>query len=227
MLAAAANALFPFFLIPDIPGRFRFGGLTLVGQLGIATSLLATIAVLYGIEPSLRNSHGSTRWRLKYLALGLGAIFAVRFYLLSQVLLFHLLDRQSLLIGAMSLLIGELVLAVGFLRSGALRTDLTVSRHFVYRSIVVGLCGLYLFLAGVAGWLLNALGIPEAALLGTLVVFVAVLGLWHAVSQPGDPWASILLGTLGGALALLGPGAWSVDARLFGWKRIDPRGRRP
>jgi putative PEP-CTERM system histidine kinase len=42
---------------------------------------------------------------------------------------------------------------------------------------VVGLCGLYLFLAGAAGWLLNAIGIPEAALLGTLVVFVAVMGL--------------------------------------------------
>jgi putative PEP-CTERM system histidine kinase len=41
----------------------------------------------------------------------------------------------------------------------------------------VGLCGSYLFLAGAAGWLLTALGIPEAALLGTIVVFVAVMGL--------------------------------------------------
>lgn len=52
---------------------------------------------------------------------------------------------------------------------------------------------------------------------------VAMLGLWNAASHTGDFWASIMLGTLGGALALLGPGAWSVDARLFGWKRIDGR----
>ena len=52
---------------------------------------------------------------------------------------------------------------------------------------------------------------------------VAALGLWNSVSQPGDPWANILLGALGVGLALLGPGAWSVDARLFGWKRIDIR----
>jgi hypothetical protein len=33
-------------------------------------------------------------------------------------------------------------------------------------------------------------------------------------------------GTIGAGLALLGPGAWSVDARLFGWKRIDVRDRK-
>jgi hypothetical protein len=50
---------------------------------------------------------------------------------------------------------------------------------------------------------------------------VAILALWQAFSHPENPWSCIMLGTLGAALALLGPGGWSVDARLFGWKRID------
>ena len=50
---------------------------------------------------------------------------------------------------------------------------------------------------------------------------VALIELWQALSQPVDLWTRILLGTLGAALAMIGPGAWSVDARLFGWKRID------
>jgi hypothetical protein len=54
----------------------------------------------------------------------------------------------------------------------------------------------------------------------------AALELWSAIAEPGDPWAGILLATMGAALALLGPGAWSADARLFGWKRIDVRERR-
>jgi len=50
--------------------------------------------------------------------------------------------------------------------------------------------------------------------------------LWSAFSQPRDPLAHILLVTLGAAVALVGPGAWSVDARLFGWKRIHIPNRR-
>jgi putative oxidoreductase len=56
---------------------------------------------------------------------------------------------------------------------------------------------------------------------------MAVLGLWNLITtHPADPWVNILLVTIGAALALLGPGAWSVDARLFGWKRIDLGNRR-
>ena len=53
-----------------------------------------------------------------------------------------------------------------------------------------------------------------------------VLGVWNAIIKPGDPWTDILLAAMGAGLAFLGPGAWSLDARLFGWKRIDVSQRR-
>jgi len=34
------------------------------------------------------------------------------------------------------------------------------------------------------------------------------------------------MATIGAALALVGPGAWSLDWRLFGWKQIDIRDRK-
>jgi putative oxidoreductase len=51
---------------------------------------------------------------------------------------------------------------------------------------------------------------------------MAIIELWNAFSRLGDPPIYVVLASLGAALALLGPGAWSVDARLFGWKRISP-----
>ncbi|HEU4892340.1 MAG TPA: hypothetical protein VFT47_12370, partial [Vicinamibacterales bacterium] len=53
---------------------------------------------------------------------------------------------------------------------------------------------------------------------------VAAIGIWLTFTHP-DPLASVLLATIGATLALVGPGAWSIDARLFGWKRIELRPR--
>jgi uncharacterized membrane protein YphA (DoxX/SURF4 family) len=52
-------------------------------------------------------------------------------------------------------------------------------------------------------------------------VLLALVEIFLAFSHSHDPWIHILLGALGAALAMLGPGAWSVDARLFGRKRIQ------
>jgi putative oxidoreductase len=52
---------------------------------------------------------------------------------------------------------------------------------------------------------------------GTLV---AIVELWLAFSSAGDLWTAILLAALGGTLAMIGPGAWSIDALLFGRKHI-------
>ncbi len=52
-------------------------------------------------------------------------------------------------------------------------------------------------------------------------VLMAVMELGLAVFHPDDRWMHILVGALGIVLAMLGPGAWSVDARLFGRKRIQ------
>lgn len=51
------------------------------------------------------------------------------------------------------------------------------------------------------------------------VIAVAELGL--AVAHPAEPWRFVSFAALGAALAMLGPGGCSVDARLFGRKQIQ------
>jgi uncharacterized membrane protein YphA (DoxX/SURF4 family) len=53
---------------------------------------------------------------------------------------------------------------------------------------------------------------------------VTIVELWIVLSQVGDPSIPVMLATLGATLAMIGPGAWSIDARLFGRKHIGPPG---
>ena len=52
-------------------------------------------------------------------------------------------------------------------------------------------------------------------------VIVAVVELWIASTRVDDPLVPLMLATLGATLATIGPGAWSIDARLFGRKHIS------
>jgi uncharacterized membrane protein YphA (DoxX/SURF4 family) len=72
--------------------------------------------------------------------------------------------------------------------------------------------------AGTGLLLLAGLWTPVAGLLA------AIVKVWIAssrfLSHSGDPWIAVMQAVLGAALAMVGPGAWSIDARLFGRKHI-------
>jgi putative oxidoreductase len=87
--------------------------------------------------------------------------------------------------------------------------------HHVTSGLVSDPSLLRILIEGAAGLLLCAgLWTPIAG------SALSVVALWSAFSENGDFWTQLLSATVAVALAMLGPGAWSIDARLFGRKRI-------
>lgn len=69
--------------------------------------------------------------------------------------------------------------------------------------------------AGAAIFLLIGLWTPLAGAL------IALAQLALALSHRAEPWPFLHVAALGAALAMLGPGGSSLDARLFGRKQIQ------
>jgi uncharacterized membrane protein YphA (DoxX/SURF4 family) len=103
---------------------------------------------------------------------------------------------------------------------------LRICAAIVLTSLALGSPSVASLIGAAAGiFLLAGLWTPIAG------VVVALDQLWMVYGSAGNPWPHILLAALGAGLAMLGPGAWSIDSRLFGRKRLDigtaNRGRNP
>jgi putative oxidoreductase len=117
----------------------------------------------------------------------------------------------------------------------------------LYSTFAIGLPGLGLLLLrlaiggnagaygiGLLSGSLSSTSLPAAILHLTLSALV-VVGLWTPVAGTilaltvlGDGYlhpalreCCVIVGIVAAATALVGPGRWSVDAQLFGWRRLN------
>ena len=139
---------------------------------------------------------------------------------------------------------GRVLHTIFWASSHPCRSDIlphTVRRLFsTFASGAPGAGLLLLRVAGAAIFIVDAAAAPwRMAEFPALLLHVTFLGLglllvagmWTPLVATLAAVAALLMGyshpaywlvaAICAALALLGPGAWSVDARLFGWKRID------
>lgn len=105
----------------------------------------------------------------------------------------------------LGLLIQRLVLGIALLYHGiALLTGVPGVEQIV-PELIGSILGLFIL----AGLWTPAVG-----------ALIATVQLWIALTGAGDESVAMILAALGGTLAMIGPGAWSIDARLFGRKYI-------
>ena len=157
---------------------FQLGGSGIVLYL---LELTGSIVVLMNLERTFHASVGTMRWRVKFMLLGVGALFVVRAYVSSQALLFRRIDMSVESLNYGTLLVSALLILRSFFRSGHFEFNVYPSRSILQGSITVLLAGIYLLGVAIFAKAVSYIGGDAAfalkafLLLVSLVILVALL----------------------------------------------------
>ncbi len=157
-------------------GAFWIGS-TGIGRILIALILVAIVLILSNLERTFRAAVGTMRWRIKFLILGLGVIFAARIYVGSQALLFSSTTLSFVGFESSALIIGCGLILVAYLRSGFAEIDIYPSQAILQGSVTMLIAGGYLFVVGVFAQVVAALGGGRYFQAQALLVLLGLTGL--------------------------------------------------
>ncbi len=149
-----------------------------VGVPGLALMimvLLSAVLVLMNLERTYRASVGTMRWRIKFMIIGLGVIFATQVYTASQVMLFRAIDLSLPVVNSVALLVGCLLILRSLLREGHFNTDVYPTHAILQNSLTVLLTGIYLLIIGVFAKVVAFLGGDASFTVKAFIVLVAVV----------------------------------------------------
>jgi putative PEP-CTERM system histidine kinase len=160
---------------------FTTGDSTLrLGPAGRALNVVLIVgatAVLMNLERTFRASVGVMRWQLKFMVIGLAALFLTRVYTSSQFLLYKVVDSSLDIFNALALSAASLFGFVSLRRTKSFSLDLQPSQTLVYQSLAVLLVGAYLLAVGFLARFAAVVGKTFAFPLQALLLLLGLLGL--------------------------------------------------
>jgi putative PEP-CTERM system histidine kinase len=137
--------------------------------------LISAVLVLMNLERTLRASVGTTRWRIKFMILGLGVLFVARIYTDSQVHLFQTVDLSVQPLNSAALLVACLLILASLLREGPFKVDVYPSQAVLRNSLTLLLAGIYLVIIGALAKWVAIFGGAAAFQLKAMVVLVSLV----------------------------------------------------
>lgn len=153
---------------------FRFPA---AGKACLMLVLILTLGVIINLEKTFRASVGMSRWRIKYMFLGMAMIFGVKIYTLSQLLLFSGYDPSLSRLATLGVILGCCLIAIGQFRSGFGEIDLYPSRTLLQGSLTILLAGGYFLVVGVLAQVVKMMGGIASFPAQALVVLLGLVGL--------------------------------------------------
>ncbi|MGL5018830.1 MAG: XrtA/PEP-CTERM system histidine kinase PrsK [Luteolibacter sp.] len=139
--------------------------------------LVLTLGVIINLEKTFRASVGMSRWRIKYMFLGMAMIFGVKIYTLSQMLLFSAYDPALSRLATLGVILGCCLISIGHFRSGFGEIDLYPSRAVLQGSLTILLAGGYFLIVGVLAQVVKMMGGMASFPAQALVVLLGLVGL--------------------------------------------------
>ena len=137
-------------------------------------SLLTSSFAFVGLEQIYRNSRLSQRKGLKYLCVGVGAIFAYDIFLYSNAILSNEISNLLWNVRGVIVLMCVPLIGVAIVRGSSWLGGIFVSRHVVYYTTTMIFAGIYLVIIGVFGFYISKIG-GEWGPAAQLIVFAASL----------------------------------------------------
>lgn len=129
------------------------------------------------IEQLYRNTPLAQRWNIKFICLGLGAIFAVDLIVYSKSLLYKQIDialwQSRGIINALTTPL--LALSLSRIDAFNFKVIQTYPRRAIFYTTILFGCGIYLILMSAAGYYLKQANVEWGETLQTLFIFFALL----------------------------------------------------
>lgn len=143
----------------------------------LAGYLVMAVAGLVLVEQLIRNARPESRRAVKYLCIGLGAIFAYDFYLYSHALLFRGVDASLWNARGFINAIVVPVIGIAAARDPQWSLDIFVSRRVVFHTAALLGSGIYLLAMGAGGFVIREYGGTWGTVAQVIFLFGAVLML--------------------------------------------------
>jgi hypothetical protein len=148
-----------------------------VGYLYFIVFFLSLIVVVINLEHTLRASAGVSRWKIKYLIIGLGIISAFYIYHSSHVLFYRVIDPALIPVKGSITIIACLLMGLSLVRNRLFDINVVVSRYIIYNSVSLFVIAAYLLIMGIIGEGIKRFGGDFVQYLYLLFIFVAIAGL--------------------------------------------------
>ena len=145
------------------------------GQVSHFLMILGSILSMMNLERTYRAAVGAMRWQVKYMLLGLGTLFLVRFYTSSQALLFANAHTGMDTINSIGLIVSSLLVIRALGRRGHFDVELYPSHAVLSNSLTILLAGIYLLAVGVLAKIVALIGGDISFALKAFGVLIALV----------------------------------------------------